>query len=94
LTPQTVALQFLERSAGGELPDLSFKPEPSVNTMDDDGITSERQIQGNDIVLIWAPEGPGWRIAATKPLSWRQAMNLVSRLSADGTHLEDQPINF
>ena len=33
---------------------------PIVLTRVDDGDRSARLIQGNDVTLIWAPEGPGW----------------------------------
>ncbi|MFN2302351.1 MAG: hypothetical protein ACK2TV_01335 [Anaerolineales bacterium] len=38
---------------------------PVVLTRVDDGIRTARLIEGNDIALIWAPEGPGW--------NWKQA---------------------
>lgn len=37
---------------------------PIVLTREDDGIRSARLIKGNDVSLIWAPQGPGW--------NWRQ----------------------
>jgi uncharacterized membrane protein len=33
---------------------------PIVLTRQDDGDRSERLIEGNDVSLVWAPEGPGW----------------------------------
>ena len=33
---------------------------PTVLTRVDDGDRSARLIDGNDVALIWAPEGPGW----------------------------------
>ncbi len=33
---------------------------PIVLTRLDDGIRTERLITGNEVSLIWAPEGPGW----------------------------------
>ena len=33
---------------------------PVVLTRVDDGDRSARQIEGNGVTLIWAPEGPGW----------------------------------
>ena len=62
--------------------------------MADDGITTERRVQGNGVVLVWAPEGPGWVREPSHPMSWEQAMMIGARLSADGTRLEDQPVNI
>ena len=33
---------------------------PTVLTRIDDGDRSARLIEGNDVALVWAPEGPGW----------------------------------
>jgi hypothetical protein len=62
--------------------------------MPDDGVTSERRVQGNGVALTWAPEGPGWITEEARPLSWEQAMRIASRLSADGTRLEDRPVDL
>jgi hypothetical protein len=38
---------------------------PVVLARQDDGIRAERLIRGNEVTLIWAPEGPGW--------NWKQS---------------------
>jgi hypothetical protein len=43
---------------------MSINMLPVVLTRVDDGIRSERLIEGNGVTLIWAPKGPGW--------NWRQ----------------------
>jgi hypothetical protein len=44
---------------------VSARMLPVVLTRVDDGDRSARLIEGNDVTLIWAPEGPGW--------NWRQS---------------------
>lgn len=46
----------------------------------DDGNYSMRQIDGNNLTLIWAPEGPGW---PTHGASWQDAMGNL-RTSDEG----------
>ena len=38
---------------------------PVVLTRVDDGVRGQRLIEGNDVALVWAPDGPGW--------NWRQS---------------------
>jgi hypothetical protein len=58
---------------------------PILTTRVDDGYRGERRIVGNDIELIWAPEGPGWsrgqvpnqpfsrsQLSGSENLSWNQ----------------------
>ncbi|HID93860.1 MAG TPA: hypothetical protein EYP60_07170 [bacterium (Candidatus Stahlbacteria)] len=41
---------------------IGFSIEPAVRVASriDDGNYGERQIEGNGVSLVWAPEGPGW----------------------------------
>ncbi len=48
---------------------------PILFTRQDDGIRTERLIEGNGVRLIWAPEGPGWAKGsegAGSNLNWNQ----------------------
>lgn len=48
---------------------------PILLTRQDDGIRTERLIEGNGVRLIWAPEGPGWAKGAEgtgSNLAWNQ----------------------
>ncbi len=57
----------------------------------DDGNYTARQIKGNGVELIWAPQGPGWPDTGT---SWYRAKEICSHLSADGQTLSDSVRNF
>jgi len=39
---------------------MSINMLPVVLTRVDDGIREQRLIKGNEVTLIWAPQGPGW----------------------------------
>jgi hypothetical protein len=65
-----------------------------AHRLPDDGVRTERLVEGNGVTLIWAPEGPGWVRDAKHSVTWAEAMDIASRLSADGTYLEDQPVNI
>jgi hypothetical protein len=47
----------------------------------DDGNYGMRQIAGNGVTLIWAPEGPGW---TSRGASWSGATKRCAHLTADG----------
>lgn len=47
----------------------------------DDGDFGMRIVEGNGVVLAWAPRGPGWPDGGT---SWQEARFLCSHLSEDG----------
>jgi len=57
----------------------------------DDGDYGMRQIAGNGVTLIWAPEGPGWPESG---VSWYQAMQSCAHLTADGRALASSPQNL
>jgi hypothetical protein len=57
----------------------------------DDGNYGMRVIEGNGVVLVWAPEGPGWPSAHA---SWQQARRSCVHLTADGRSLADEPQNL
>ena len=53
-----------------------------------DGDFGMRQVAGNGVELVWAPQGPGW---PDHGVSWDEANRICRYLSADGTTLEDTP---
>jgi len=57
----------------------------------DDANYGMRQIPGNGVSLVWAPEGPGW---PENGVSWYQAMQNCAHLNADGTALTALPQNL
>lgn len=75
---------------------LGFAAEPlwRVSQRVDDGIRTERLVQGNGVALIWAPEGPGWVMDAKEACRWEKARDICAHLSADGTRLEEQELNI
>ena len=46
-----------------------------------DGNLQARQVHGNGVDLIWAPDGPGWPRTGT---DWHEAQRVCRHLSADG----------
>jgi hypothetical protein len=57
----------------------------------DDGNYGMRQIEGNGVTLVWAPEGPGW---PSHYASWQDAERGCKYLAVDGRSLTDQPQNL
>lgn len=47
-------------------------------------------IQGNEVCLMWAPQGPGWPDNGT---SWYEAQKICAHLSIDGSKLEKDEVN-
>ena len=64
-----------------------ISPAVRVSERYDDGILQARQVSGNGVTLIWAPEGPGWPSSGT---DWNEANRICQQLSADGLSLETQ----
>ncbi len=50
---------------------LSIEPALRVTSRLDDGWRGVRRIEGNGVVLLWAPAGPGW-VSSTSGPSWNQ----------------------
>lgn len=57
----------------------------------DDGNYGMRQVKGNGVTLMWAPEGPGWPDTGT---TWNEATKTCARLNFDGHSLADAPKNL
>lgn len=57
----------------------------------DDGNYGIRIVEGNGIMLIWAPSGPGWPDGG---ISWYEAQNRSLYLAENGTMLMNTPQNI
>ena len=69
---------------------IAFGAEPvlRVSQRVDDGNLQARVIHGNDVDLIWAPDGPGWPRAGA---DWSEAQHACACLSEDGQTLAPDP---
>jgi hypothetical protein len=56
-----------------------------------DGDFSMKLIQGNEIGLVWAPDGPGW---PKDGMSWFDADSVCRYLNKDGLSLAHEPQNI
>jgi len=65
---------------------LVFGAEPVLRVARrvDDGNLQARVVHGNDLDLIWAPDGPGWPRAGA---DWHEAQHACACLSEDGRTL-------
>lgn len=70
---------------------LGISPAVRVSQRLNDGNLGARQVEGNGVSLIWAPDGPGWPDSGG---DWYEAQRACRQLSADGLNLiaEDQDI--
>lgn len=57
----------------------------------DDGFRGERSVEGNGVLLSWAPAGPGW---AEHGVTWIEARDRCRRLRKDGTGLSDSILDL
>lgn len=57
----------------------------------DDGDPGLRLVQGNGVVLVWAPRGPGW---PDRGVSWEEARRICRFLSEDGTAVMEEEQNI
>jgi hypothetical protein len=65
-------------------------PAVRVSQRVDDGNLDARTVQGNGVILTWAPDGPGWpRVGG----SWYEAMRACQYLEQDGEALAPAPQN-
>ncbi len=56
-----------------------------------DGNLQARQVRGNGVNLIWAPDGPGWPQAGT---NWHEAQRVCRYLNEDGLTISSQPLDI
>ena len=69
----------------------------------DDGNRGERTVLGNEVRLVWAPEGPGWPnpdpedkiwITEWRGPNWEEAERLCRHLTPDGKSVASTPQNI
>ena len=65
-----------------------IQPVLRVSQRSNDGNIQARQVQGNGVNLVWAPEGPGWPRTGT---NWYEARQTCQHLNADGLGLAPVP---
>ena len=70
---------------------FGFQPARRVMQRVDDNIRDARVVQGNQVELLWAPEGPGWPKRGKK---WEKAVEICQYLNADGKTLNPQKQNI
>ena len=58
-----------------------IEPVIRVSQRLNDGNLEARLVQGNDVALIWAPDGPGWPREGT---AWHGAQRICQHLNEDG----------
>ncbi|MDH3943955.1 MAG: DUF1566 domain-containing protein [Anaerolineae bacterium] len=56
-------------------------PAVRVSQRLDDGILTDRLVNGNGVLLFWAPDGPGW---PQEGMDWYDAQQACQHLSEDG----------
>jgi hypothetical protein len=65
-----------------------ISPALRVSQRVDDGILDARVVHGNDVSLLWAPDGPGW---PREGGDWHAAQQTCQYLSEDGLALASRP---
>ena len=70
---------------------FGIEPVIRVSQRLDDGNLEARLVTGNDVSLIWAPDGPGW---PREGGNWYEAQQVCQYLSEDGLALDSTPQNI
>jgi hypothetical protein len=65
-----------------------IKPALRVSQRIDDGFLQARLVHGNEVNLIWAPDGPGWPRTGG---DWHEAQQVCQYLGEDGLTLASMP---
>jgi hypothetical protein len=60
---------------------FGIEPVLRVSQRVDDGNLQARLVHGNEVDLVWAPDGPGW---PRKGANWYEAQQVCQHLSEDG----------
>ena len=68
-----------------------IEPVLRVSQRLDDGNLGARTVSGNGVMLIWAPDGPGWPPEGT---DWFEAQQVCHYLTEDGLTLASWPQNI
>ncbi|MCX6303494.1 MAG: O-antigen ligase [Bacteroidetes bacterium] len=72
-----------------------IEPIIRVSQRIDDNNYEARIVEGNNVKLIWAPEGYGWATTSEQmnDKSWKEVSDLVAHLNEDGKTLSDTVVN-
>ena len=70
---------------------FGIEPVYRVSQRLNDGNLQARLVQGNEVALTWAPNGPGW---PRKGASWDEAQQVCRHLADDGLTLAAEPQNI
>ena len=68
-----------------------IEPVLRVSQRIDDGNLQARLVNGNEVNLVWAPDGPGWPRTGA---NWHEAQRVCQNLSEDGLTLAPSPQNI
>ena len=68
-----------------------IEPVLRVSQRIDDGNLQARIVNGNEVNLVWAPDGPGWPRTGA---NWHEAQRVCQNLSEDGLTLAPSPQNI
>jgi len=73
-----------------------IEPVIRVSQRIDDKNYEARIVEGNNVKLIWAPEGYGWATTSEQmnDKSWKEVSDLVAHLNEDGKTLSDTVVNI
>lgn len=69
----------------------SITPAIRVSQRMDDGNLQARLVHGNEVDLVWAPDGPGWPRTGT---NWNEAQLICQNLNEDGVTISSIPRNI
>jgi hypothetical protein len=67
------------------------EPAIRVSQRVDDGVLGARLVHGNDVDLVWAPDGPGW---PREGADWFEAQAACQHLSEDGLTLAAESVDI
>ena len=90
--PRRLALAIAIGLPGIMVIACGIEPVFLVSTRFDDCDRGARLVEGNGVTLLWVPAGPGW--SRDGNVTWDKALDQVSRLTADGLSLADEPQNI
>jgi hypothetical protein len=68
-----------------------IRPVFRISQRVNDGNLGARQVKGNGVDLIWAPDGPGWPRAG---LNWYEAQQVCEQLDVGGVSLVAEPLHI
>lgn len=70
---------------------LAIEPVTRIMSRVDDEYPGARVVRGNGVMLVWAPEGPGWPNVS---IPWYEAREICRRLTLDGKSISDSVLDL